>query len=555
MRVFKLTTMMTMKKFRLVALIVVLGLGASAFRVADNNNYFEILKNIEIFTNLYKEVNTNYVDDIDPGKLMRTGLEAMVGSLDPFTNYIPESRIEQFRFAAEGKYRGIGATVRKKGEELVITDLYEDSPANRSGLRAGDRILAVDGKSTRGKNPSEVNEILQGFPGSEVSLTVLSYGSEKPREVALVRGEVNVPNVPHSGMVSERVGYINLTTFTRDAGRNVQKALRDLQRDHPDMEGVILDLRDNGGGLLTEAVNVVNTFVPKGELVVSMRGKLKERNRDFKTMSEAVDTDIRVAVLINHKSASASEIVSGALQDLDRGVLLGQRSYGKGLVQNTMDVGYNSQLKVTTAKYYIPSGRCIQSVEYQNGEPVQIPDEERSRFKTRGGRTVLDGGGVKPDVLLEEVREVPVIKALDDELLIVEFASRYCAAVDSIGDARDFVFDDFEAFVSFLRDSDFHFESAAEKQLKAFEVALSEEAFNPQVEAELEVIYAKLNTAADEALLSRRNEILRLVQQEIVSRFYFHKGRVENGLNNDPQVIAAIEVLSDTTRYGELLKP
>lgn len=540
---------------RLIALLIALGLSTAAFRVAEDNNYFEILKNIEIFTNLYKELNTNYVDEIDPGKLMRTGLESMVGSLDPFTNYIPESRIEEFRIASEGKYRGIGATVRRKGEELVLTDLYEDSPANRSGLKAGDRILAIDGKTTQGKTPSEVNEILQGFPGSEVTLSVQPFGTDKPEEVTLVRGEVSIANVPYSGMVSDEVGYINLTTFTRDAGKNVQKALRDLQRENPDMEGVILDLRGNGGGLLTEAVNVVNTFVPKGELVVSMRGKLENRNRDFKTMAEAIDTDIRVAVLINSKSASASEIVSGAIQDLDRGVLLGQRSYGKGLVQNTMDVGYNSQLKVTTAKYYIPSGRCIQSVRYKDGEPLQIPDEERSQFKTRGGRTVLDGGGVKPDVILEEARDVPLIKSLDDGLWIVDFASVYCQGMDSISDARDFVFRDFETFSAFLSDSEYHFESAAEKELKAFEEALEDSGEAPQVSEELAILYRKLDESTGRVMEMRREEILSLIQQEIVSRFYFHRGRVENGLNNDPQVIAAIEVLMDQDRYAAILKP
>lgn len=543
-----------LKKVLVVFLIGSVALTGMAYTVKEDNKYFEIVKNIEIFTNLYKELNTHYVDEIDPGKLMRTGLEAMVESLDPFTNYIPESRIEDYRFRTEGKYRGIGAQVRQKGEYVIITEPYEDSPAVRAGLQAGDLIIAVDGKSTKGKTPDDVNKILQGFPGSEIELTIQRQGDKKPMDISLVRGEVNVPNVPYSGMVSEDVGYVNLTTFTRNAGGNVQDALRDLRRENPDLKGVILDLRDNGGGLLIEAVNVVNTFVAKGEHVVSMRGKIKERDRDFKTMGAPVDEDISVAVLINSRSASASEIVSGALQDLDRAVLLGQRSYGKGLVQNTMDVGYNSQLKVTTAKYYIPSGRCIQSVEYEDGEPVHIPDEERSKFKTRGGRTVLDGGGVKPDIMMKEVTEYPIIKALEESFMILDFATKYQQAHEEIAPAKTFRFEDFEGFLTFLQEQDFDYDSRAEEHLREFEKQAEQEGLLDRFDAELKTMREKIAAEQEAELRKHKDDILRLIQKEIVSRYYYQRGRVENGLQNDPEVDKAIVVLTEVDQYKKILR-
>ncbi|MCB0640654.1 MAG: PDZ domain-containing protein, partial [Phaeodactylibacter sp.] len=356
--------------------------------------------NIEIFTNLYKEINTYYVDDLDPSKLMRTGVDAMLESLDPYTNYISESEIEGYRYISEGRYNGIGAQMDFIRDFATVTETYQDAHADKAGLKPGNQIVAVAGKSAEGKTPEELNEILKGSPGTEIELTVRRPGTDKELTILLQRDEVRVPNVPYHGMVNEDIGYISLTVFTREAGMNVANALRELKQENPQLKGVIFDLRGNGGGLLLEAVNISNSFVPKGELVVTTKGKVQDWDRSFLTQNSPVDQEIPLVVLINNRSASASEIVSGVIQDLDRGVLMGQRSYGKGLVQNTRDIGYNSKVKLTTAKYYIPSGRCIQSVEYQDGEPVHIADDKRAKFRTRNGRVVLDGGGVKPDVIV-----------------------------------------------------------------------------------------------------------------------------------------------------------
>jgi len=435
---------------RLTILVVVVTLGMSATFQADNKE-FEITKNLEIFVNLYRELNTYYVDELDPGELIRTGIDAMVGSLDPFTNYISESDIEGYRYMTEGRYNGIGAMSEMIDDYVTITELYEGQPAATAGLKVGDQIVAVDGKEARGKTPDEVNEILRGFPGTEVKLTLKRPGREETIDIRLVRDEVSIPNVPYKGLVSEDIGYIALTTFTRNAGRNVGKALKELQVEQPNLKGIVLDLRGNGGGLLTEAVNVANVFIPKNELVVTTKGKVKEWDRSFRTQNTPIDTDIPLVVLIDQNSASASEIVSGVIQDYDRGVLIGQRTYGKGLVQNTRDVGYNAKVKLTTAKYYIPSGRCIQSVKYEEGEPVHIPDDERQPFKTRIGRTVLDGGGVKPDILLEEITDNQVVKSLIEDHYLFDYVTQFCLENETIPEVEDFSFDAYADFQAFLQ--------------------------------------------------------------------------------------------------------
>ena len=322
---------------------------ATTFK-SDQNDYFELSKNIEIFTNLYKEINTYYVDDLDPSGLMRIGIDGMLESLDPFTNYISESEIEAFRYVTEGRYNGIGAQIETIDEFPTIVQPHENSPATEAGLQAGDQIIEVDGKSAKGKTPDELNAVLKGYPGTELALTIRRPGESKDLSITLVRGEVSVPPVPYFGMVSDDVGYIALSVFSRNAGREVGNALRELKGQNPDLKGVVFDLRGNPGGLLTEAVNISNLFIPKGELVVTTKGKVKDWDRSFKTLNQPIDADIPLVILIDDSSASASEIVSGVVQDLDRGVLMGQRSYGKGLVQNTRDVGYNSRVKLTTAK-------------------------------------------------------------------------------------------------------------------------------------------------------------------------------------------------------------
>jgi carboxyl-terminal processing protease len=538
------------RSLKIAALLGVILIGLSAF-TGPRNKYFEILKNLEIFSNLYKEINTYYVDDVDPGQLMRTGIDAMVESLDPFTNYISESQIEGYRYMTEGKYNGIGAVSEKMGDYVTITELYEDQAADKAGLKPGDKIIAVDGKDAVDKDPEALNNILRGFPGTEVELTIRRPGREGDFNITLERTEVKVPNVPYHGMISDDVGYVALTTFTREAGKNVANAVKALKQENPGLKGVVFDLRGNGGGLLSEAVNVSNVFIPRNKVVVTTKGKVEDWDRSFSTMSEPVDEEIPIVVLINKNSASASEIVSGVMQDYDRGVLIGQRSYGKGLVQNTRDIGYNSKLKLTTAKYYIPSGRCIQSVEYEDGEPVDIPDERRTPFKTANGRTVLDGGGVKPDMMIKKFTDGGIVKSLLDQHLIFDYVTRYALGKDSIENVEDFRFTQFDDFVAFLQEQSFEYDTDSEKLLKKLQQTSEKEGY--ELDEELTELEAEIERHKKDALQQNREVIIDLLEKEIASRYHYQRGKIKMGLRNDKEVEEAIELLHDTARYNSIL--
>ena len=536
-------------KFLVVAAVLVFGVATVN---VNNGNYFEIAKNIEIFANLYKEVNTYYVDEIDPSKLMRTGIDAMMESLDPYTNYITESQIEGFRYITEGRYNGIVADIRIIGDLPTVVSPYENAPAQMAGLKAGDQILEIDGKDTQGRTTDDISAILKGYPGTEVELTIRRPGENKNLKINLVRDEVEIPNVPYSGMVSEDVGYVALTTFTRDAGRNIGKALEDLKVEQPNLKGVILDLRNNGGGLLAEAVNVSNVFVPKGELVVSTKGKVKDWDRSFKTLNPPMDEKVPLVVLINKNSASASEIVSGVIQDLDRGVLLGQRSYGKGLVQNTRDIGYNAKVKMTTAKYYIPSGRCIQSVEYHEGEPADIPDSKRTPFKTRNGRTVLDGGGVKPDVVLDFDAESNILQTLEEKNIIFNYVTQWIIKNPEVKTLDDFHFTQWDDFVQFLEKQNFDYDTNSEKLLKDLKEQSKEDGYIS--ETDIKVLESKINEAKKTDLNKHKELVTDLIEKEIVSRFFYEKGRIKIGLRNDPEIREAVKLFGDQAKYEALLK-
>jgi carboxyl-terminal processing protease len=519
----------------------------------ENNKQFEISKNLEIFANLYKELNTYYVDDLDPGKVMRVGMESMVGSLDPFTNYIAESDIEGYRLRTSGKYFGIGAQSQLMNDYVTITRLYKDQPADKAGLKVGDQILAVDGNDAKGKTPEELDFVLQGFPNTDVLITVKRPGVKKPIDIRLVRGEVSRENVPYSGMIGDDdIIYVALSTFTRNAGKNVSDALRDLRLEHPDAKGVVLDLRENGGGLLVEAVNLSNVFIPKNEMVVTTKGKVKEWDREFRTMNSIVEEEMPLVVLINKNSASASEIVSGVMQDYDRGVLVGQRSYGKGLVQNTKQIGYNSQLKMTTAKYYIPSGRCIQSVRYEDGEPVDIPDEERARFKTKNGRTVLDGGGVAPDVYVERKADHPVIKSLEKEHLIFDFVTEYYTDASQVPSVEELRFTDYDAFLSFLQERAFRFQTKSEKLLQQLEAEAEKEGY--ELGKATENLATQIKSEQQKILMEYKEVITDLIEKEVAARYYYEEGRVRLGLRNDAEVKEAVQLLNDRARYDKILQ-
>lgn len=540
-----------MKKLISGAVVISLLFLSSAF--TGTYNQFEISKNIEIFSNVYKELNTWYVDELDPSQLMRTGIDAMLASLDPYTNYFSESQIESYRYQTEGRYDGVGASIEIIDDLPTIVQPIEDSPAMQAGLRAGDQITEVNGSPTKGRTAEEVDQIVRGVPGTELKLKVRHPGSDTEEEITLIRGEVQVPNVSYAGYVADGVGYIALTTFTREAGRNVANALRDLKTENPDIRGVILDLRGNGGGLLREAVNVCNVFLPKNEMIVSTRGKVLERDNSYETTQEPVDTQIPIVILINENSASASEIVSGAIQDLDRGVLLGQRTYGKGLVQNTREVGYNARIKMTTSKYYIPSGRCIQSVEYENGEPKHIPDDQRAEFKTRKGRPVLDGGGVKPDVEIEKSEPAELIEELHKQHMVFKYVTNYCLYRESIPPVEQFSFEAYDAFLQYLKKQNFAYTSEAESSIQTLKEELATMDASSESLSQLKKLESDILAEKGKQYSIHKDKLIDLIEQEIAGRYYFQEGTTKQRLKNDPELREAIELVNSSRRYKEIL--
>jgi carboxyl-terminal processing protease len=545
---------MISKKIRLIGLGVVLLVGMSF--ALTNDRLFEISKNIELFVNVFKEVNKNYVDEIDPSELMKIGIDAMVSSLDPYTNYITESQVERYRISDDEKFQGIGAEAVVVDGKAYLTNLLEGGAAVTSGLHAGDEIVSINGESVKGMKSEDIMILLRGTEGSPVKLN-LNKINGKTESVSIERSEVNIPNVPYAGMLKDGIGYINLTVFTDNASANIQKEMKRLKREAGDsaaLKGLVLDLRHNGGGLLREAISICNLFIPKNEEVVFTRGKVKEKDQSFKTMALPYDLDIPIAVLIDKKSASASEIVSGVIQDKDRGVIIGQRSFGKGLVQNTFEIGYNSRVKVTTSKYHIPSGRCIQGVEYKNGEPVDIPDSKRSKFKTKNGRTVLDGGGVTPDIKLAEKEDAAVLKALLDQNLIFQYVNAYVTKNDSIKDQDAFTFTKYDEFLSYIKKQNFNYKATGEKELEDLKTLVEK---NPELKSSLNgdisAIQSKIDGMKSKDLSTYKEDIIVEIEKEIISRYFYQKGKTKHKLRRDKEVDEAIAILKDKTKYKKIL--
>lgn len=537
-------------RFKIIVLSVIALIGISATSIQKDKLY-EISKNIEIFINVYKELNANYVDDLDPNQLMRVGLDAMVASLDPYTNYISESQVASYMINTEGRYEGIGAIVEKIGDYVTIVEPYEGSPVLDAGLKAGDMIIGIEGQSTLGKSREEVTSFYRGVPGTKVRLKIQTPDGEV-KDVDVERSEVSIPNVPYSGFVSEDIGYIALSVFTADASKNIKKALKDLKQENSNIKGLILDLRENGGGLLREAINISNIFIPKDKEVVSVKSKVRERDETYRTMTTPDDTEIPLVVLINKNSASASEIVSGVIQDYDRGVLMGQRSYGKGLVQNTTEVGYNSRIKLTTSKYYIPSGRCIQSVMYDDGEPVDIPDEKRSKFKTSNGRIVLDGGGISPDVKLDIPQASELLTALKKDHMIFKFTNAYAESIDTSMANSEIVFDEFDKFISFLQDQNFSYETEAEQLLSELRSEISTKD-NSELDQGLKSIDQSLDQMKKTSYEADKADIIDALEIEIATRLAYQRGKAFQKLKNDAEIEEAVQLLNDPARYQSIL--
>jgi carboxyl-terminal processing protease len=534
-------------------------IGITAFSgLAFRDDFFEISKNLDIFATLFREVNLYYVDEVKPGDLMKTGIDAMLESLDPYTNFIPEEDIEDARFMTTGQYGGIGALIRMKDDYIVVAEPYENAPAAKAGLMAGDVILEVEGKSTKGKTTGDVVKILKGQPNTPVKLLVRRPGEEKPIEMQLMREEIKVKNVPYFGMVNDKIGMIKLTGFTEDAGREVRDALTKL-KENPALEGVILDLRGNPGGLLREAINIVNIFVEKGLDIVSTKGKVKEWDKTYKSLNAPVDLSIPVAVLINRGSASASEIVSGSLQDFDRAVIIGQRSFGKGLVQTSRPLSYNTQIKITTSKYYIPSGRCIQAKDYSNrnedGSVGTVPDSLIREFKTKNGRKVYDGGGVNPDVGIEPREYAPISRALVNESIIFDFATEFRRKNPQIASAKDFKITPaiFEEFVQFASAKDIKYETESEELLAKLKEVSEKEKYFSSFEKEYNQLRDKMMHDKKADIEKSKEEISELLADEIVMRYHFQRGQIENSFQYDPEIKRALESLNNKGFYGDVL--
>lgn len=539
-------------------LLIIPLIGVMILFSGNVDNYFEISKNLDIFATLFKELNIYYVDETNPGDLMKTGIDAMLEKLDPYTNFIPESDIEDYRFMTTGQYGGIGALIRKKDNYVIIAEPYENFPAQKAGLMAGDIILEINGKSAKDKSTTEMSKILKGQPGTEVKLLIQREGEAGPMEKSLIREEVKISDVPYYGMIDENIGYIKLTSFTETASKEVKEAFESLKEKN-NMKSLVLDLRGNGGGLLREAVNIVNLFVDKGQEVVSTKGKITEWDRSHKALNNPIDTKIPLTVLIDRNSASASEIVAGALQDLDRAVIIGNKSYGKGLVQQTRNLSYNAKLKVTVAKYYIPSGRCIQKLDYshrgKDGAVAAIPDSLIAAFKTKNGRVVYDGEGITPDLHVEELRASQISQTLLNKMLLFDFATKYRRNHSSIPPAKEFRLaeEEYKELVAFLEGKDYEYTTRSEKMLGDLEKVAKKEKYLEDVQKEYEALKNKLHRNKNEDLVKFKDEIREILESEIVARYYYQKGRVENYLSYDPDLKKAKEVLSDEKLYASVL--
>lgn len=547
---------MNMKQRILLLLLAVGTLSATAQNDRQDKG-FEISKNLEIFANVYKNLNTYYVDDVDPGKAMKTAITAMLSSMDPYTNYFAESDMEDVKMQVLGQYGGIGALIHQQGDSIYIAEPYEGFPADKAGIRIGDRIVAVNGESTNSKSTNDVSSAMRGQAGTVVTLRLERNGTEF--DVELTRGEIKFPNVSYAGMVAGNIGYIRLDEFTQDAAKHVRDTFRQLKRDHPDMNGFILDLRNNGGGLMNEAIDIVNIWVKANEPVVETKGKVAAKNIKNSTRMSPEDLDIPLAVLINSNSASASEIVSGSLQDLDRAVIIGERSYGKGLVQNIIPLPYNSQMKVTVSKYFIPSGRCIQAIDYKhrdaNGRAVKVPDSLKTAFQTRNGRTVYDGFGIEPDITVEHENSSLLSVALYNRFHFFNYALKFRREHDTIPPAGQFKITDeiWDDFVGYLSDKTYEYKTYTENIISDLRKVAEEENYMDNLKQQIDQLEKTYKDAKKEDLNRNREEISELLADAIILHYYYRRGCIEAALSYDPDVKKAVEILHNPDEYNKIL--
>jgi carboxyl-terminal processing protease len=549
--------MKILTKTRKVVLVLALTF-VLVFAVSHTPDYFEISKNLDIFNSVYRELNIAYVDGTKPGQLMKTGIDAMLNSLDPYTVYYTENDIEDFRYMTTGEYGGIGATVNDIGNKIIVSDPYEGFSAFKAGLRAGDQIIGVNGINVEGKKTDDISTLLKGQAGTTLKLKIRKPGQPSPVEVTLNREEIKTKAVPYFNMLpNSETGYIKLVSFTDNCSVEVKEAFLDLK--NKGCKNLILDLRGNLGGLLLEAVNIVNFFTDKGQEVVYTKGKISEWDKTYLSVNNPIDTQIPLVVLVDENSASASEIVSGALQDLDRAVIIGKRTYGKGLVQQTKDLVYNAKIKVTVAKYYIPSGRCVQALDYshkdEEGRVLKVSDSLITAFKTRGGRVVYDGAGVMPDVVTGEEKYSNIMISLLSRHHIFNYATDYSLTHDRIAPFSDFTLSDSEyaEFVAYLKDKDYGYKTKSENEMDELKKNAIEEKYYDAIKPEYDALVSRMTMNKKDDLGKHKAEIKKELEEEIVSRYYFQKGRIGFSIRNDNDIREGLSVLKDPARIKNIL--
>ena len=546
------TMFILIRKVVLVATI----LFSTVFGFSQSNN-FEVVKGLELMDLIYQNLDVHFVDEPKPGKLSKVAIDAMLKELDPYTVYYHEANMEDYRMMMTGQYGGVGALIRKMGDYICISEPYEGNPAQKSGLRAGDKILEIDGKNMVKKPSEEVSQALKGPKGTTIQVKVLRNDKEQIM-IPITRDEIKIPDVPYADIIGNEVGYIKLNSFTQTASEEVKKAFIELKS--KGMKQLIFDLRDNGGGLLIEAVKIVNLFVPKDKIVVTTKGRIKDENQIYKTQSEPLDTEIPIVVLIDEGSASASEIVSGSLQDLDRAVIVGETSFGKGLVQRTFDLKYGSKIKLTIAKYYTPSGRCVQKLEYydknEDERPKVIPDSLIRKFKTVNGREVIDGRGIEPDFKVKQKEFSRLTAMLVTKNFIFNYSTDYVSKHQSIAPAGSFKLTDLEynQFKELVIKDTFDYSTASEEVLKKMRKTAEEEGYYEDSKAEYEALFKKVTPSKQRDLEKFNSEIKELIENEIVSRYYFQKGRAEHAFRDDVFIDKAKEILQNKTSYNTILK-
>lgn len=542
-----------MKKKIIIPVILAVLVILTAAKTYKSSPFFEIAKQIEIFTMLYKEVNMNYVDETNPAHLMTTAMTAMLHELDPYTVYYNEQDVEQAKIQQSGEYTGIGAMVKTKQDKIVLTELFKDSPADKAGLKAGDEIVKI-GDVRVADFKEDAGQLLQGSPGSDVNLTYLRQGATKT--TTLTREEVEIHAVPYFTLLEGNIGYIVLSKFNRKASQETAEALEELKKQGATK--IILDLRNNPGGLLMEAVQVSNLFLPKGELIVTTKSSIEKYNKTYVTRKDPLDKDIPLVVLVNGRSASASEIVAGSLQDLDRAVIVGARSFGKGLVQRPKKLPYGTQMKITIARYYTPSGRCIQALDYwhrdKEGNAVRVKTSEYNEFKTRKGRPVFDGGGVMPDIALETSKITGITEALLTKDAIFDFSTEYYYSHE-LKNPTDFKFtaSDYQDFLNFLKETDFSYETETENKIKLALEASKKEKLEEETQQELQTLLTSMNDRNQKSLMEKKPGITSLLTDEIIKRYFYREGLYLYYVAHNPEIMKAKEVLSNPKEYAKIL--